>query len=123
MRGLRASELLADPVAATRVVRTLLGSGRVPQGFGAGELVELASVLSRVPARDTEFATVPIAGFDEMHPELGSTLAWDRAKADAMFGKLRADRPLIRAGTSPEPLDPPRLANSAPVRGSSYACP
>ncbi|MCX4700619.1 LCP family protein [Streptomyces sp. NBC_01373] len=122
LRGLQASRLLADPVAAARVVHTLLGSGRVAQGFEAGELVELAVVLGRVPARATEFATVPISGFDETHPEIGSTLVWDRAKADAMFGKLREDRPLIRAGASPKPLDPPRLANSAPVRGSSYAC-
>ncbi|WP_406498952.1 LCP family protein [Streptomyces sp. NBC_01604] len=122
LRGLQASRLLADPVATARVVHTLLGSGRVPQGFEAGELVELAVTLGQVPAKATEFATVPISGFDETHPEIGSTLVWDRAKADKMFDKLRADRSLIRAGTSPKPLDPPRLANSAPVRGSSFAC-
>ncbi|KUN91001.1 transcriptional regulator [Streptomyces resistomycificus] len=122
LRGLQARDLLTDPVGTARVVDTLLGSGQVEQGFDAGELVELAAALDRVPAKATEFATVPIAGFDESHPEIGSTLVWDRAKADKMFDRLRSDRPLIKAGTSPKPLDPPRLANAAPVRGSSYAC-
>lgn len=122
LRELQARQLLTEPVASARLVKTLLGSARVDQGFGAGELVELAAALSEVPAKSTEFATVPIAGFNEMHPEIGSTLVWDRKKADAMFAQLRADRPLIKAGANPRPKDPPRLANSTPVRGSSYAC-
>ncbi|QMV12351.1 LytR family transcriptional regulator [Streptomyces lincolnensis] len=123
LRGLQTRNLLTEPVAAARLVKTLLGSGQVDQGFGAGELVELAAALDKVTARSTEFATVPISGFNETHPEIGSTLVWDRRQAEAMFAKLRADRPLIEAGANPEPEDPPRLANSAPVRGSSYACP
>lgn len=122
LRGLQADRLLTDPVATARLVRTLLGAGRVDQGFAAGDLVELAAALHRVPARNTEFATVPIAGFNETRPDIGSTLAWDRAKADAMFGKLRADRPLLKAGAHPKPYDPPRMTHAVTVRGSAYAC-
>ncbi|MGW2379156.1 LCP family protein [Streptomyces lincolnensis] len=123
LRGVRGERLLADPVAAGRVMRTLLGSGRVEQGFSAVELVELAAALDRVPAEATEFATVPIAGFRPIRPDIGSTLAWDREKADAMFARLREDRPLISAGADPKPLDPPRFTYSVTVRGSAYACP
>ena len=122
LRGLQAERLLTDPVATAGVVRTLLGSGRVDQGFGAGDLMELAAALHKVPARNTEFATVPIAGFNPTRPDIGSTLAWDRAKADAMFRKLREDRPLLKAGESPKPYDPPSMTRSVTVRGSAYAC-
>lgn len=122
LRGLQAKKALTDPVATAALVRTLLGAGRVDQGFTAGDLVELAAALHRVPAKNTEFATVPIAGFNETREDIGSTLAWDRAKADAMFGKLRADRPLLKAGTNPKPYDPPRMTRAVTVRGSAYSC-
>ncbi|MFF0017553.1 LCP family protein [Streptomyces sp. NPDC005374] len=122
LRGLQAKRLLTDPVAAARVVRTLLGSARVDQGFSAGDLLELAAALHKVPAKNTEFATVPVAGFNPTRPDIGSTLAWDRAKADAMFTKLRKDQPLLKAGAQPKPYDPPRMTRAVTVRGSAYAC-
>ncbi|PWI18302.1 transcriptional regulator [Streptomyces sp. Act143] len=122
LRGLKAKKALTDPAGMARVVDTLLGSGRVEQGFAAGELVRLAAALDKVPARNLEFTTVPIAGFNETRPDVGSTLAWDRKRADAMFAKLRADRPLLKAGADPRPKDPPSLKGYGPVRGSRFAC-
>lgn len=122
LRGLKAKKVLTDPVGMARVVDTLLGSGKVEQGFAAGELVQLAAALDKVPARALEFTTVPIAGFNATRPDIGSTLAWDRKRADAMFDKLRADRPLLKADADPKPKDPPGLMGYAPVRGSRFAC-
>ncbi|MFC8434608.1 LCP family protein [Streptomyces sp. NPDC057253] len=122
LRGLQAQRLLTDPVKTAGVVRTLLGSGQVEQGFTAGDLVALAADLHKVQAKNTEFATVPVAGFNPTRPDIGSTLAWDRVKADAMFGKLREDQPLIKAGAQPKPYDPPRITDAVTVRGSAYAC-
>lgn len=122
LRGLQAKKLLTDPVAAAGLARTLLGAGRADQGFTAGDLVELASVLHKVRAKNTEFATVPVAGFNPTRPDIGSTLAWDKVKAAAMFKKLREDRPLLKAGTDPKPYDPPRMTRAVTVRGSAYAC-
>ncbi|MBD0844059.1 MULTISPECIES: LCP family protein [unclassified Streptomyces] len=122
LRGTKASGLLTDPVAMGRVAGTLLGAPRVDQGIGARELVELAAALKRVPAKSTEFATVPIAGFNPVREGVGSTLAWDWPKARAMFKKLREDRPLLKADARPRPYDPPRMTKSVTVRGSAYAC-
>ncbi|WP_203615435.1 LCP family protein [Streptomyces sp. SID13726] len=122
LRGLQAKHLLTDPVATAGLARTLLGSGRGEQGFTARDLVELATALHKVPARNTEFATVPMAGFNPTRQDIGSTLAWDRAKAAAMFTKLREDRPLLRPGAHPKPYDPPRMTRAVTVRGSAYAC-
>ncbi|MFF7646800.1 LCP family protein [Streptomyces canus] len=122
LRGLASRHVLTDPKAMLRIGRTLLGAASVDQGFGSGDLVELASVLSRVPLSGTEFATVPIDGFNPVIKGVGSTLRWDRKKADHVFADLRADRPLIPAGQSPVPSDPPPMSSSRPVRGSSLAC-
>ncbi|MFJ3665271.1 LCP family protein [Streptomyces sp. NPDC090106] len=120
LRGVQARGLLSDPVRSARMARTLLGSG--PQGFTAPELVKLAGELRKVPARSVEFTTVPIAGFNETRPDVGSTLAWDRERADAVFRTLRADRPLLAASADPVPKDPPGLKGYGPVRGSRLAC-
>ncbi|MEW2115152.1 LCP family protein [Streptomyces sp. NPDC005474] len=122
---LTARKVLTDPVAMGRVARTLLGSAKVQQGFGKDgvkALVSLASALSKVPATRTEFATVPIAGFNPPKTGIGSTLRWDAAKTKAMFTKVREDRPLIAAGTDPKPADPPVFGKDVPVRGNRLAC-
>ncbi len=123
---LTARKVLTDPAAMARVARTLLGPAKVQQGFGKDgtkALVALASALRKVPATRTEFATVPIAGFNPPKPGIGSTLRWDAAKAKAMFTKVREDRPLIAAGSDPKPSDPPPFGKDVPVRGSRLACP
>ncbi|MFF4268983.1 LCP family protein [Streptomyces sp. NPDC001536] len=122
LRGLQKEKALTDPVGMARVVDTLLGKGQVEQGFDAKELVQLAAALQKVPAKAIEFTTVPIAGFNETRPDIGSTLAWDMKRADAMFAKLRADRPLLKADANPKPKDPPGLKGYGPVRGSSLTC-
>ncbi|MDQ0935207.1 LCP family protein [Streptomyces turgidiscabies] len=114
--------LTSDPVAMARVAHALLDSAQADPGFGVGELVDLASSLSRIPLSSTEFTTVPVAGFNPLIAGVGSTLRWDDKKVDQEFGKLRDDRPLIPRGQSPRPDDPPRFSGYAPVRGSSLAC-
>lgn len=114
-------KLLTDPVRTVHMVRTLLGSG--PQGIPVGELAELAAALHRMPASATEFATVPTAGFTPPGLGIGAALVWDREKADALFAKVREDRPLVAKGAQPRPEDPPTvLGSTVPVRGSAYAC-
>ncbi|AVV42525.1 transcriptional regulator [Streptomyces sp. P3] len=121
LRKLQERELLADPRRTLHLVRTLLGDGR--QGFSLNELAREAAALRRLPNAATEFVTVPIAGFAPASLGIGSALAWDDRKADALFTKLREDRPLVAPGRNPEPKDPPTVVGSTvPVRGSTYAC-
>ncbi len=121
LRGLQARRLLADPVRTVKWARTLLGSG--PQGFGVSELVRLAGELRTVPVGATEFTTVPIAGFNPVRRDVGSTLAWDKSKARTVFSKVARDQPLLVKRANPRPKDPPNLVGApVPVRGSAYAC-
>ncbi|MFD9389637.1 LCP family protein [Streptomyces sp. NPDC060000] len=120
-RELKERKLLTRPARTTHLVRTLLGAGK--QGFSIRELAELAAVMHRVPASATEFTTVPIAGFAPGRLGIGSALAWDRDRADALFTEVREDRPLVAKGAQPKPKDPPTvLGSTTPVRGSAYQC-
>jgi LCP family protein required for cell wall assembly len=121
LRKLRAGKLLTDPRGMGVLVRTLMG--QVAQGIKVSEMLELAAALQDVPARATEFATVPIGGFNPDFEGIGPTLKWEPAKADQMFTKLRNDQPLVEAGTDPRPEDPPGFTPASPVRGSALACP
>ncbi|WP_306952214.1 LCP family protein [Streptomyces sp. B4I13] len=113
--------LLADPRRTLHLVRTLLGDGR--QGFSLNELAREAAALRRLPDAATEFTTVPVGGVAPASLGIGSALAWDDQKADALFTKMRKDQPLVAGGSSPEPKDPPTvLGSTVPVRGSAYAC-
>ncbi|WP_330310110.1 MULTISPECIES: LCP family protein [unclassified Streptomyces] len=113
--------LLADPARTADMVHTLLGSG--PQSFSVTELVDLAASLRKLPASATEFVTVPIAGFTPANLGIGAALDWDREKSDALFAKVRKDRPLVAKGPQTKPKDPPTvLGSTVPVRGSAYAC-
>ncbi len=126
LERLTARKVLSDPVVMGRVARTLLGPAKVQQGFGKNgvkALVTLGKALSKVPATRTEFATVPIGGFNPPMKGVGSTIRWDAAKSKAMFTKVREDRPLIAAGSDPKPADPPVFGKDVPVRGNRLACP
>ena len=116
-------KLRANPADLLHLSRTLLGSVKVDQGFKDSELAALAGVLTQLPASATEFATVPIAGFNDDIPGVGSTLRWDREQADEVFTRLREDRELTPKGSQQHPSDPPRLdAGYEPVRGAVLEC-
>ncbi|WP_406011439.1 LCP family protein [Streptomyces sp. NBC_00637] len=120
-REVRERKLLTHPKRMTQLAEMLLGSGR--QGFQAGELIELAAALHRLPDSATEFTTVPIAGFAPARLGIGAALAWDRKETDALFATVRDDRPLLGGGPEAKPKDPPDILGKAePVRGSAYAC-
>jgi LCP family protein required for cell wall assembly len=121
LREVQERRLLADPRRTLHLVHTLLGDGR--QGFSLHELAQEAAALRRLPNAATEFTTVPIGGVAPASLGIGSALAWDDQKADALFAKVREDQPLVARGGNPEPKDPPTvLGSTVPVRGSAYAC-
>ncbi|OQR65036.1 transcriptional regulator [Streptomyces maremycinicus] len=120
-REVRERKLLTRPSRMTHLAEMLLGTGR--QGMQAGELIELAVALHRLPDSATEFTTVPIAGFAPARLGIGAALAWDPKEADTLFTKVRDDEPLVERTAQPTPKDPPDiLGRTVPVRGSAYAC-
>ncbi|MFA3837145.1 LCP family protein [Streptomyces aureus] len=122
MHRLDTGRILTDPGRGIDLARTVLGSTKVDQGFTPEELIDLGSELSRLPAAQTEFTTVPIAGFNPVIEGLGETLKWDKAAAKKMFATLNKDRTLTPRNSTVKPLDPPRIGGETAVRGNTLAC-
>ncbi|MET8982595.1 LCP family protein [Streptomyces sp. NPDC004539] len=114
--------LQSHPTDLLKLSRTLLGTIKVDQGFKDTDLLSLATTLTHLPASSTEFATVPIAGFNDPLPNIGSTLAWDPDRAPEVFAHLREDRPLTPPNSESRPSDVPEFTAYEPVRGTSMAC-
>ncbi|MEV5979753.1 LCP family protein [Streptomyces sp. NPDC052114] len=123
LRTLAVDESFGDRLRTAALAKTVLGSARVDQGFTLDQLVSLVSRLRNLPPEATEFTTVPIRGFNAPEAGIGSTLAWDRPKADKVFAALNRDRALTGAKSSAVPADPPRLSVQTAFRGDKVICP
>lgn len=122
MHRLATGGTLADPGRAIGLARTVLGATQVDQGFTSEELGSLSSDLSRLPAEQTEFTVVPIAGFNPVIEGVGKTLEWDEAAAEKTFATLNQDRTLTPRNSTVQPFDPPRIGVETAVRGNTLAC-
>ncbi|MER6629667.1 LCP family protein [Streptomyces sp. NPDC000987] len=88
------SGVLLNPMKFRDVTRAVLGSVRADKGFGTDELLELGRAMRDFSPSSSEFTTVPIGRMGYLVKGYGSTLKWDTARADALFARLRDDRPL-----------------------------
>ncbi|MEV8589926.1 LCP family protein [Streptomyces sp. NPDC051180] len=113
--------VLDDPAALRAFASTLRGTAAAERGISAAELLALAARLKDLPLDRTEFATVPVRGFNPSVAGVGSTVAWDEAGAAEVFRRLREDRPLPEAGAVAASGIP--AATYRPTPGASLICP
>ncbi|MFF8374770.1 LCP family protein [Streptomyces sp. NPDC015661] len=113
--------ILDDPELLKAFAATLRGTAATERGISTAELLTLAAHLKDLPPERTEFATVPIRGFNPDIEGVGSTVGWDGEGAAEVFGRLAEDRPLP-AGTAVTPSEIP-AATYRPDTGSSLICP
>ncbi|MEU9132671.1 LCP family protein [Kitasatospora sp. NPDC048540] len=85
---------LLDPARLGQVTRTVLSSVKADQQLTGDDLLRLVSRLKELSASDADFATVPLAALDHQVSGWGSTVLWDRPRAEALFDALRHGRPL-----------------------------
>ncbi|MER6980460.1 LCP family protein [Streptomyces carpinensis] len=88
------SRVLLNPMKFRDVTRAVLGSVRADRGFHTDELLDLGRAMRNFSPSSSEFTTVPVEQAAFPVNGLGSTVKWDRAKADQLFRTLREDRPL-----------------------------
>ncbi|GGY79903.1 LCP family protein [Streptomyces omiyaensis] len=118
---IRSGGILADPAELRALAATLRGTASAARGLSVAELLRLADRTRLVGPSRTEFATVPVRGFNPPVAGAGSTVGWDGEGAAKVFARLRADRPLPPADSvAPGSLS---VARYAPARGSSLICP
>ncbi|NML52990.1 capsular biosynthesis protein CpsA [Streptomyces sp. R302] len=118
---IRSGGTLKDPARLRALASTLRGTAAAERGVSVAELLTLATRLKALGPSRTEFATVPVRGFNPLIDGVGSTVGWDEEGAAEVFARLRADRPL----PSGDAIAPSELsvADYAPTRGSSLICP
>ncbi|MFE5792280.1 LCP family protein [Streptomyces sp. NPDC056503] len=117
----RAEGILGDPAKLRALASVLRGTAAAERGVSTAELLTLATRLKAVGPSRTEFATVPVRGFNPVVEGAGSTVGWDEEGAAEVFARLRADRPLPSGDLiAPSELS---VADYAPARGSSLICP
>ncbi|EFL25589.1 putative membrane protein [Streptomyces himastatinicus ATCC 53653] len=97
-----AGGILLNPVRFNAVATTLLGSVRADSGFGAEDLMALGRAMNGLTPASSEFASVPVILPGKPLKGVGSTLHWDRPRADLLFDAIRQDRPLTRHHARPK---------------------
>jgi LCP family protein required for cell wall assembly len=96
------SRVLLNPMRFRDVTRAVLGSVRADRNFHTDELLDLGRAMRTFSPSSSEFTTVPVAQTSYSVKGLGSTVKWDRAKAQQLFRALRDDRPLsVRKAPKP----------------------
>ncbi|WP_239513158.1 LCP family protein [Streptomyces actuosus] len=88
------SGVLLNPLKFRDVTRAVLGSVRADKGFGTDDLLDLGRAMRHFSPSSSEFTTVPIGQMGFAVKGIGSTLKWDPVRAEALFKRLREDRPL-----------------------------
>jgi LCP family protein required for cell wall assembly len=88
------SGILLNPMRFRDVTRAVLGSVRADKGFGTGELLDLGRAMRNFSPSSSEFTTVPIGQLGYDVKGVGSTVKWDKGRAERLFRALREDKPL-----------------------------
>ncbi|EST31882.1 hypothetical protein N566_20455 [Streptomycetaceae bacterium MP113-05] len=86
--------VLSSPVQLGKVTSTLLASVRADRNFGSAEMVALAEAMRGFTSSSSEFVSVPVADPNHSVEGVGSTVLWNRRKADRLFEAVRQDEPL-----------------------------
>ncbi|KAB2359459.1 LCP family protein [Actinomadura montaniterrae] len=111
MKQALSSKTLSDPVKSTRFLNAALKSLRVDPEL-AKSLPKLADQMKDLSTDSLTFANVPLAnpGYNAQlwnSPTPQSTVQWDQAKANDLFGRIRHDEPLSETKKAPKPSASP----------------
>lgn len=115
MKQALSSKTLSDPVKSTRFLNAALKSLRVDPEL-AKSLPKLADQMKDLSTDSLTFANVPLAnpGYNAQlwnSPTPQSTVQWDEAKSNDLFGRIRHDEPLTET-KAPKPSASPSKAPS-----------
>ncbi|WP_435877981.1 LCP family protein [Streptomyces kurssanovii] len=106
--------VLLNPVKFRKVTSTMLGSVRADRQFGTRQMLALGRAMRGFTPSSSEFTSVPVGDVGFPVKGIGSTVKWDDARAQRLFGLLREDRPLAphrpkRAKATVVDVDPKQI--------------
>jgi hypothetical protein len=88
------TQVLLNPVKLNAFLSATLQSVTLDRGLTRDDLLDLATRTRGLSPSNVVFATVPLSNVDYRPGGVGSSVLWDRTKAAALFGALKADRPV-----------------------------
>ena len=110
IQQLRSDGVLMNPSKLSAVVDTILASVRADKQLSNEDLVALGTAMRHLTPADSEFVQVPVADSNYRgDPKWGSAVLWDKERAEALFDRIRKDRPLTgrsRHKAKTVPIDP-----------------
>lgn len=104
---------LLNPVRLREVAGALFGSVRADRGLGPEQMLDLAQAMRGLTPSSSEFVSMPLARKGRSVPGIGATLVWEPKESEALFGALRADRPLAHQRATGRAA-PPRQVDVPP---------
>ncbi|CCB74764.1 putative transcriptional regulator [Streptantibioticus cattleyicolor NRRL 8057 = DSM 46488] len=119
------SGVLLNPVRLSTTIGSALSSVRADKGLTTTDLLDLAGTVRGFTPASAEFASVPVAEADHQVPGVGSTVRWDRRRAERLFAAVRRDEPLAAAREEREHDGAPGPGTRAPggVRSAAASGP
>lgn len=110
--------VLLNPVKLNAFMGAALDSVTLDEGMSRDMLLDLAGEIEGITPKDIRFLTVPIANANLMTP-VGSSVAWDRKKAQVVFDSIENDEPLVKEKKGPTVQVAPSEINVQVLNGST----
>lgn len=111
---------LTNPVRLTGLINSTLRTITVDRRL-SGNLLGLAEQLREVSTDDVAFTTVPLSDVDFTTPGGESAVLWDRAAAEDLFRRIKADEPLVKP--TKKATDKSSAKPSGPTSANASATP
>ncbi|MCZ3387148.1 MAG: LCP family protein [Actinomycetia bacterium] len=112
------AEVLLNPVKLNSFLGAALDSVTLDEGMSRDMLLDLAGEIEGLTPADIRFLTVPLANVNLSTP-VGSSVQWDRKKAQVVFDSLENDEPLVKEKKGPTVQTAPDDINVQVLNGST----
>jgi LCP family protein required for cell wall assembly len=110
--------VLLNPAKLNAFLGAALDSVKLDEGMSRDMLLELAGEIQGLTPQDIRFLTVPLANVNLSTP-VGSSVLWDKKKAQEVFDSIESDQPLVKEKKGPTVPVAPSDINVQVLNGST----
>ena len=112
------AQVLLNPAKLNAFLGAALDSVKIDDGWSRDMLLELASEIQSLTPQDIRFLTVPLSNVNLSTP-VGSSVLWDKKKAQVVFDSIENDQPLVKEKKGPTVPIAPSAINVQVLNGST----
>jgi len=112
------AKVLLNPAKLNAFLGAALDSVKIDEGMSRDMLLDLAGEIQGLTPKDIRFLTVPLSDVN-LSTAVGSSVLWDKKKAQAVFTSIESDQPLIKEKKGPTVPTAPSDINVQVLNGSA----